>query len=190
MEIDHNFRKTLRELKKLDAEAFNSFTSSLQDGSCLKGKHLLRSMNVCDSIFFLDTGIIREYITTKDKEYNIWFSFEGDIACDMQSMLSNSRSNINIECLTDVTYRSIKRKAIIELASRNHTIETVYRKLLEASLVKIENRSIRMQTLDAKSHYQYLLLHHPRFISDISLTHLASYLGITKESLSRIRRQY
>ena len=46
-----------------------------------------------------------------------------------------------------------------------------------------------MQTLDAKSRYKYLLEHHPRFINDISLTHLASYLGITKESLSRIRRQ-
>lgn len=187
--MNDNFRETFGKIKALDIEAFKSFISNLQNGYCSKGKHLLRSRSICDSIFFIDSGILREYITTKDKEYNIWFSFEGNIACDMQSMVSNARSDKNFECLTDVKYRSIKRKVIVELASQYHIIETFYRKLLEYSLIKIENRSIRMQTLDAKSRYKYLLEHHPRFISDISLTHLASYLGITKESLSRIRRQ-
>ncbi len=187
--IHTDFINILKKVKELDAAAYDSLISNFHHAHCDKGKHLLRSQNTCDAIFFIESGILREYTLANDKEYNIWFSFEGSIVCDLQSFTHGHRSKKNIQCLSAVRYRYIKRQDLVKLASQYHVIETFYRKMVEVYFIEVEDRLLRMQTLNAKSHYDYLLKHYPHFIKAISLTHLASFLGITKESLSRIRRQ-
>jgi CRP-like cAMP-binding protein len=152
-----------------------------------KGSFLLQEGDTCRSSFWIQQGIVRKFYTVGDKEISTELLFEGDIAVAMTSYVLQNKSEESIQALED----SI---ASCTLHQDFEQAKIAYPELLQLDLllteyhaIWLEERLRRFHTLDARQRYQLLLKEHPEMIQKVQLTFIASYLGITLETLSRIR---
>lgn len=152
-----------------------------------KGDILLSEGEICQRSFHLTSGIARKFYFMEGKETTTEFYFEDDLAVAFSSYTFQEPSREFIECLTDVSasvtdysaFQKAKQKfpKLIEL---DLLLTEIYAGWLEESLFDI-------YTLTATQRYEKLLKHSPYLLKYIKLTHIASYLGISLETLSRIR---
>lgn len=154
-----------------------------------KGHILIRAEKVETKIFFIKQGIVRAYANSGDTEVTFWFGKEGDTAISMKSYVENLQGYENIELLEDCKFYELKTKSLQQLFEQDIHIANWGRKFAEQELIKTEERLIGRQFRTAMERYQELLNTHPDLIQRVQLGHIASYLGITQVSLSRIRAE-
>lgn len=154
-----------------------------------KNYFLLKQGRPCKYIWFLVRGAVRYlYADVEGKESNVWFSFDNDVVTDAPSFVSQIPSNESIQLLEDSELYSIEYNQIQNLLQKHHSFALWYIKLVEKHYVsQIEDRIADLQFLSAKQRYEKLLTQFPNISNRISLGHIASYLNITQETLSRIR---
>lgn len=155
-----------------------------------KGTILFDQNKVEDKIYFIKKGAVRAFSNTlKEDEVTFWFGFEGDTILSMNSYVNNQISYETIETLEDCVLYEINTTKLKELYETAVDIINWGRKLMEKELMKAEGRLISLQCQTATERYLALLKHHPYILQRVSLGHIASYLGITQVSLSRIRAE-
>ena len=152
-----------------------------------KGHILFRADRIETSIYFIKKGLVRAYAVSEDREITFWFGKEGDAAISMKSYVENQKSYENIELLEDCEFYEIKSRDLQGLFSSDIEIANWGRKLAESELIKTEERLISQLFQTASKRYDGLLNEHPDLLQRVSLGHIASYLGVTQASLSRIR---
>lgn len=152
-----------------------------------KGHLLLRADQVEKRLFFIKTGIARAYSRTAEHEITFWFGREGDAILSMRSYVQGQKAYEDIELLEASILYQINHDELQLLFVQDIAIANWGRKLAEKELVKTEERLISRQFRTATERYQELITQNPDLIQRVSLGHIASYLGITQVSLSRIR---
>ncbi len=153
-----------------------------------KHDHFLKSGQVLSSYFVLEKGLIRAYFYRDDKEVNTWFGEENQIFGSILPIYTNRPSFENIQFLEDSEVYAISVEDLNELYRLYPELNLIGRKIAEEVCVILEERSISLHTESATERYQSLIRLQPRLLSRVNLGHIASYLGITQETLSRIRR--
>jgi CRP/FNR family transcriptional regulator, anaerobic regulatory protein len=150
---------------------------------------LLKQGKVCNYIWFIEKGGVRyAHLDKEGKEMNVWFSFENDVVCNSPSFTSQTPSLETILTTESCIVHSISYEALKELINKHHEVALWYIALFEKHYIPhIESRVNDLQFLSAKERYKKLLVYFPNIINRISLGHIASYLNITQETLSRIR---
>ncbi|MHC2991946.1 cyclic nucleotide-binding protein [Pontibacter sp. HJ8] len=154
-----------------------------------KGHILLRTDRIETSLYFIKKGIVRAYARSADNEITFWFGKEGDTVISMKSYVTNQKGYEEIELLENCELYELKTKNLQQLFDKDIYIANWGRKFAEQELVKTEERLISRQFRTAKERYKELLKDHPDLIQRVQLGHIASYLGITPVSLSRIRAE-
>lgn len=154
-----------------------------------KGHILLKADKVETSIYFIKKGIVRAYANTGDNETTFWFGKEGDTVISMKSYVAGQKGYEDVELLEDGELYKLKTKNLQELFQKDIHIANWGRKFAEQELVKTEERLISLQFRTATERYKELLQDHPHLIQRVQLGYIASYLGITQVSLSRIRAE-
>lgn len=154
-----------------------------------KNHLLLKANKIENNIFFLKTGLARAFFETENDEITFWFGVEGDPILSMKNYIENKPSYDNIELLENSELYKISHNDLQKLYNNNLEIANWGRKLAEKELVKTEERLISRQLGKAKDRYEELLSNHPDLLQRVALSHIASYLGITQVSLSRIRAE-
>lgn len=152
-----------------------------------KGFGLLKADKIESAIYFVKTGIVRAYVDTPDKEVTFWFGKEGDTVVSMRSYIANQKGYESIELLEDSTLYELKTSRLRELFLADIHIANWGRKFAEQELVKTEERLISLQFKTALERYEQLMNEAPDLLQRVQLGYIASYLGITQVSLSRIR---
>lgn len=152
-----------------------------------KGKVLLRANKVEKSIYFIKQGIVRAYSNPVDKEITFWFGKEGDTIISMKSYVANQKGYEDIEALEKCELYELKIEDLRRLFNDDIHIANWGRRFAEQELIRTERRLISRQFQTATERYRELLEDHPDLIQRVQLRHIASYLGITQVSLSRIR---
>lgn len=152
-----------------------------------KGHILLRADRIEKHLFFIKTGIARAYSRTASHEITFWFGREGDAILSMRSYVQGQKGYEDIELLEASMLYKIEIAQLQSLYAQDLHIANWGRKLAELELVKTEERLISRQFRTATERYQELLSQNPDLIQRVPLGHIASYLGITQVSLSRIR---
>lgn len=152
-----------------------------------KGHILLRADKIEKNIYFIKQGIARAYSKTAGNEITFWFGREGDPVISMKSYVANQRGYEDIELLEDCELYLLKTSDLQKLFNKDIHIANWGRKFAEQELVKTEERIISRQFRTATERYKELLKENPDLIQRVQLGHIASYLGITQVSLSRIR---
>ncbi len=152
-----------------------------------KGHILFKSGEIETSIYFIKKGIVRAYSYVKHNQITFWFGKEGDPVVSMKNYVSNQRGYEDVELLEDCELYQIKRERLQKLFSEDIHIANWGRKFAELELIKSEERLISLQFGTATERYSALLNNHPSLIQRVPLGYIASYLGITQVSLSRIR---
>lgn len=154
-----------------------------------KGHILIKADKIEPVIFFVKKGIARAYSPTENTDITFWFGKEGDPVLSMKSYVSNERGYENIELLENSGLYAIHISNLRALFEEDIHIANWGRRLAEKELVKTEERLICRQVRTATERYRDLLNDQPDLLQRVPLGHIASYLGITQVSLSRIRAE-
>lgn len=148
---------------------------------------LLKNGSVEDNLYFVRKGLLRGFKNQKRKDITTWFSQEGEFVTSMYSLVSRNPSKECIEALEDCELDYVSYSDLNQLYTSYMELNLLGRVITEKYLIDLEERVNSFQFQSAKSRYQYFIEKHPDLFSRVKLGHIASFLGITKETLSRIR---
>ncbi|MFV0521913.1 MAG: Crp/Fnr family transcriptional regulator [Mangrovibacterium sp.] len=154
-----------------------------------KGDFLLKQGQIVSNLFVVEKGLVRSFYNTNEREVNVWFGFENIALGSVMPLFFNQPSIENIQFLEDSTLYYISSNDLNELYKTSQEMNMIGRKMAEEYCKVLEERSFSLQTLSAEQRYNDLLKNQPEIIQRISLGHIASYLGISQETLSRIRKK-
>jgi len=152
-----------------------------------KNHILLKADKVETKIYFIKSGIVRAYSTIDGDEITFWFGKEGETVISMRSYVENLKGYENIALLENCELYVITISDLQKLYQEDLHIANWGRKFAEKELIKTEERLISRQFRTATERYAELLANNPDLLKRVQLGHIASYLGITQVSLSRIR---
>lgn len=175
-------------LNKLTTEAITIIDSKIELLKIKKGSQLLRNGETCNYFYFVNKGILRSYYFQEDKEVTNWFALENDFATSIYSFISRNQSYENIEALEDTTLEMLSNNSLQEIYTKFPETERTGRLIIENYYISLEERIVSIQFKTAKERYDKLLAKHPGIILRAPMGAIASYLGITQETLSRIRK--
>ena len=155
-----------------------------------KRQYVLQEGDVCNKSIFIEKGALYSYtIDDKGTQHVIQFAFEGWWIGDLYSFLTSEPSKMNIEALEDSDVLTIERQDHFKLLSEVPKYETYYRILFQDAYVALQRRVSSTIGLTAEEKYQRLVNQYHSFINRVPLHLIASYLGVSPETLSRIRKQ-
>lgn len=181
--------KKLKEYGNLPLEIEQELSSYVKCHTKQKGDFFLKQGQIVSSLFVIETGLVRSYYIKDDREINSWFGFENIILGSAFPLFYDKPSYENIQFLENSTYYYITSKDLNEFYKKSQEMNTIGRKMAEEYCVILEDRISSLQTENAEQRYKLLLKFQPDATRRISLGHIASYLGITQETLSRIRKK-
>lgn len=173
----------------IDGEKIEKFVSLLQREEHPKGHLLIREGKLERSLFFLEKGIARAFTQTEDKDITFWFGAEGEVLLSMQSYLSNLPGYESIEFLEKSEVLKISYAALLQLYEEDIDMANWGRRFAESELIKAEQRYISRQFKTASERYEDFVSDFPEWSKRIQLGHIASYLGVSQVTLSRIRAE-
>ena len=166
-----------------------AFLKRFGPGKVKKNSFYLTPGKVADTISFIQKGSFRVYYhDLKGKEITTWFSFTGMVIADLMAFYTGERAMFYIRALEDGEIYTIHKKDLEELYATYPGYGEFGRKFAEEALTMLMHRTLSLHTKTAEERYRELL-DQPEFMQRIPLKYLASYLGITDTSLSRLRRK-
>lgn len=155
-----------------------------------KNQFLLNEGEICRHIGFVNFGCLREYtIDNKGTEHIIQFAIEDWWVSDLNSFLSGLPAKYNIDALQDSEVLLLEKSARDELLDKCPKMEKFFRLLLEANHIATHRRVIGALSTSAEERYLKFIKTYPKLFEQIPQNQIASYLGITPQSLSRIRKE-
>ncbi|WP_158961778.1 Crp/Fnr family transcriptional regulator [Myroides fluvii] len=153
-----------------------------------KGHIILQADRIEHHIYFIKQGVVRAFSTHDEGEITFWFGEEGSTILSMKNYVEKQKSYENIELLVDCKLYQVNVNELSQHYLTDIHIANFGRKLAEKELMRVEKRIISRSLLSATERYKELITNYPTIIQRVPLKHIASYLGITQVSLSRIRK--
>lgn len=155
--------------------------------SIKKNKDLQPIGHTCKTIYFINKGVARIYYYKDGIDITEGFYFENNIIARVESLFTGKPSRKAIQILEDAEIVAIDANALFKLYDKFPEIERLFRKIFEAGHVDTVNRIEGIQFHTAEERYKALLNEANDVLKKVPLKYVASYLGITQVSLSRIR---
>ncbi|MDH4472768.1 MAG: Crp/Fnr family transcriptional regulator [Fluviicola sp.] len=174
-------------IKALDTETLMALEGISSDKKYKKGDLLLQQNEICGKSFLLIDGIARKYYLNDGKEITTELYFENDLAVSFDSYTLQQPSREFIEALTDVSVSITHYRAFEEAKARFPKLVHLDLMFVEHYGMWVENRLFQFHTMTATERYLDILKKSPHIVQTVPLTIIASYLGISLETLSRIR---
>lgn len=144
-----------------------------------KGEH-------CDKLWFIKKGLVRKYQQQHEKDITIWIHSENDIFTSIESYFKHVQSEEILQACEDTITLSIS-KSESEKLKGNTQIELFVKLWLEETLAHLTSETCKFNLMNAEEKYEYLKTFYPQLIQRAKLGYIASIIGITQETLSRIR---
>lgn len=182
--------KKISELIAISDEEFNFCKTLFVPKKLRKRQYLLQEGDVCKYNTFVSKGLLRSYtIDDKGTEHILQFAFEGWWIGDIYSFITENPSNFNIEALEDCELLLITKPSMDILFEKVPKFERYFRILIQNNLIATQRRLMGTLSETAEEKYTNLMNNFPGCLQRVPQHMIASYLGITRETLSRIRGQ-
>ncbi|MGN7762500.1 Crp/Fnr family transcriptional regulator [Paenibacillus sp. 22594] len=187
MDIDYSAIRDLPQAAQLSDEDWNLFVERTRTKRIPKGVTLIQAGQLVKHAYFCTMGLFRLYYTLQDgREYNVAFTVENDFATSYGAMVMGTPSFFTIEAMEDSAVIEISYDVLKELMDKSRAWERFVYKSVERLYIRKEERERELLYLTAKERYDVFLVKYPGLGHRIPQYHIASYLGITPVSLSRI----
>ena len=180
-------QKAITSTSPLSAESMNSFLGAWKHWSVPKDHLLVREHSVSDYIYFIEKGIARIYYHKNEKEITEWIAMDEQFFLSITSFFERTPSHLIIQTLESSEVYGIHHNDFMASADKYHDVEKLLRKMVTRSLIMSQVRMDAIQFETAQQRYERLLKVSPNIIQRVPLSYIASFLGVTLETLSRIR---
>lgn len=172
----------------LSTEAEEYLVSLANQRAVKKGETLIRQGDTVSRIYFVTDGCLRSYCTDKTgKEHTLQFAIKDWWISDFIAVYNDELATLTVECLKDATVIEFDAEKLTGIHDQFSDFEAFQRKNLERHVVSLQKRILNQLQLTAAERYDLFLEQYPNIERYAPNYHIASYLGITQESLSRIR---
>lgn len=171
----------------LQSESINKLEQISEKLICKRNNLLIRQDKIQKDIYFLASGLARVYYETLDRQITLDFVSPGGTLISMNSYVHNTPGYENIDLLEDGIVYKIDQKQLFALYESDIALANWGRKMAELEFIKAEQRTMSKLFNTAQERYAELLKKYPQYIQRIKLGYIASYLGVSQVTLSRIR---
>lgn len=165
----------------------SEFAATWQPMAYPKGYHLLRDGGVNNYLYFISKGAARIYYHKQDKEVTEWLALDHTFFFSIRSFFQRTPSHLAIHLLEPSELFALHHDQLMRLCDHHHEVEKLFRRMITGSLVLSQIRMESIQFETAQQRYQRLLEMSPDILQRVPLAYIASFLGITQETLSRVR---
>ncbi len=186
----HALIDTFENLLKLTGDEKKVLEEVFEPRSFKRNQFILQKGDICTRHTFIVEGCFRMYsVDTQGKEHNLLFASEKDWVGDLESFYKQQPSDHYIESMERSVVLQVSRQALTRLFVKYPKFNRIFRVITENELVAAQKRILNNISLTAEDRYQHFLRLHPEYFNRISNVQIASFLGITPEFLSIIRRR-
>ena len=179
--------KAITNISPLSLQSRDPFLNAWKYWSVPKDHYLVREHTVSDYIYFIEKGIARIYYHKKGKEITEWIAMDEQFFLSITSFFERKPSHLIIQTIEPSEVYGIHHNDFMALAGQYHDVERLLRKMVTGSLILSQVRMDAIQFETAHQRYDRLLKNSPHIIQRVPLSYIASFLGVTLETLSRIR---
>jgi CRP-like cAMP-binding protein len=183
------FKKYLMQMTSMDNESFDIAIKYLKTERVEKGKFFVKEGQICNKIAYLNKGLLRVYYLKDGIDINTCFCKENSITSSFESFVNRTPTIENIQALETTELITLSHENLIKLYELRPAWYKFSRFLTERECLRLSNRLTSLSFETAKEKYLNLLKTQPEIIKRVPIQHIASYLGISRETLSRIRSQ-
>lgn len=174
-------------LFNIEREHLKILTNAFRLRAYDKKKVIITETQNSESVFFIIKGLIRIYYNKSDKEITTWFLSENDFFMSAYHVFTKNDNYSNYETLEETIVLESTYEEMEYIYSKYSILEHLGRKLVEAYYSRFMIDTYNVMFLSAEERYEIFLKEYSSIFERVSLKHIASYLGISQETLSRIR---
>lgn len=184
-----NLLKYIHSLVFFSDESWKALQPALSEKKFKKGEFLLKEGQICNTLFYIDKDYCKSYYNIEGVLKNTGFFFENEIATNVKSFGSGQKSEFNIVACEPLTAILFDKKKLFQIAERNPEVETLGRHCIQLFASKQEDFSTMFKIYSAQERLEYLEKSYSEMLQKVPLSQLASFLGVARETLSRIRKR-
>ena len=164
--------------------------SSLFEPALLKkGDYFLKAGRTCDKLSFVQSGLLRVYSIADGKEVTQWIATKGYFITDLSSLILGATSRWTIQALTDTELHTIGKPAYDRIGEKVAQWPEMERRFIVQCFALMENRIFCHLSMKAEERYEFFFNQHKELFNQVPLQYIASMLGMTPETFSRIRKK-
>ncbi len=183
--------KSIHQHVSLTDDEWELCKNNFRPKRALKRQFLLQEGDVCRQLTFIEKGALYSYsVDSKGNQHVLRFAFDGWWIADLQSFFTGNPSTLNIEVLEDSELLVLDRKNHEKLLEEIPAYERYHRIIVENAYVALQQRVENALGRTAEEKYARLIEYNPKFMNRVPLNLVASYLGISPETLSRVRGNF
>ncbi|MET3879215.1 Crp/Fnr family transcriptional regulator [Chitinophaga sp. OAE865] len=180
----------LSQLGPISEDLKSQISARLQFANIKRKQTVLMRGRVCDHLFFVSKGLLRAYYEKDTEEITSWFMMENDFFVSVLSFFKRIKSYEAIEALEECELVYISYDDLMDLYATSLEFNIIGRKLTEHYYCKSEERLLAIRKQTAVEKMEFLMRNNPGLLERVPSKYIASYLGITQETFSRIKALY
>ncbi len=193
-----SYRDFIKKYLKLNTIEWKIFKSRLSIKSYQVGETILHQGDICDELCFIDSGLARGYIIDEEGKDFTWSIFFNDknanmsnlFVTDYESFLHQKPSNIHIEAIEETVLIAVSYQDVQLVYNKLKKGERFGRLMAEEAYSHLHHKIIDKQTKNAKNRFEDFLQNTPYLLEKVPQYHIATFLGITPQHLSRLKKEY
>ncbi len=182
--------KMLDNIAVLEHDIKTDLTNAFTIKTVKAQKHILKQGQVCTHLCFMTEGILRTYHNIEQKEITARFTFANNIVVSAGSFFMQTPATESIQAIEDCTFLEIPFIALQKIYKKYPLFNYHTRLITENYFYQQEQRLFMLRHKSAKAKFEYFNTHFPHYFKDIPIKYIASFLGISAETLSRIRNKH
>lgn len=182
-------RKFIDHISPISDSDWDFFSSKLKEVTFHKNTTLLKTGKIEQHLSFIAKGIVRLYIPKEETDVTFGFLFENEFVTAYDSFLTQTPSEYQIETLTETILWQISHKDLQEVYKNTTIGNIIGRKMAENMYLRKSKRELSLLSQTAEERYLSLFSDRPKLLKQIPLKYIASYIGVTPQALSRIRKR-
>ena len=180
-------RELARKYSTMTHDELDILESVLVPRKYVKGTIILKEGEQCQSIIYIHRGLLRQFYFKNGKEVTEYLAVDGDIVMCIESLFKEEPSYLQVEALENTILYELPKQRLEQVALHNVNIQILYRKILEESLIISQVHADLLRFETAENRNRRMTRQMPQVVLRAPLVHIASYLQMTPETLSRVR---
>lgn len=185
----NSLENSIQHYFSVNANELSIIANSFNQTSLSKGRSITKKGQICKQLVFVKSGLLRVYTTQNNKEITQWICTPGTFATELSGLLFNQPSRWNIEAMIDCELFVLDESAYAEMPNKLNKWTEIEKLFIGKCFTILEDRVFSFLSMTAEQRYQMLIENHKDFLKDVPQQYLASMIGMTPETFSRLRKK-